>query len=69
MFQSLQNESTVANYTEVVEVLFWLFPDKEHYSDSGPSRCRTCAVVGNSGNLNASRYGALIDSQDFVIRY
>ncbi|XP_058624254.1 CMP-N-acetylneuraminate-beta-galactosamide-alpha-2,3-sialyltransferase 1-like, partial [Onychostoma macrolepis] len=67
-WKSLQNESTVANYTKVVEVLFLLFPDKEHYSDSSPRRCRTCAVVGNSGNLNASRYGALIDSQDFVIR-
>ncbi|KAF4100046.1 hypothetical protein G5714_018242 [Onychostoma macrolepis] len=66
-WKSLQNESTVANYTKVVEVLFLLFPDKEHYSDSSPRRCRTCAVVGNSGNLNASRYGALIDSQDFVI--
>ncbi|XP_073699854.1 CMP-N-acetylneuraminate-beta-galactosamide-alpha-2,3-sialyltransferase 1-like [Garra rufa] len=67
-FTSLQNESTVANYTKVVEVLFSLFPDKEHYSDRSPSRCRTCAVVGNSGNLVESHYGALIDSQDFVIR-
>ncbi|KTG04835.1 hypothetical protein cypCar_00046662 [Cyprinus carpio] len=67
-WKSLQNESTVANYKKVVEVLFSLFPDKDHYSDSSPSRCRTCAVVGNSGNLNRSHYGALIDSQDFVIR-
>ncbi|RXN17018.1 CMP-N-acetylneuraminate-beta-galactosamide-alpha-2,3-sialyltransferase 1-like protein [Labeo rohita] len=66
--QSLQNESVVANYTQVVEVMFSLFPDKDHYTDSSPSRCRTCAVVGNSGNLVGSRYGALIDSQDFVIR-
>ncbi|XDV33922.1 hypothetical protein PO909_004164 [Leuciscus waleckii] len=41
---------------------------KEHYSDAGPDRCRTCAVVGNSGNLLGSNYGQLIDSHDFVIR-
>ncbi|XP_016349692.1 CMP-N-acetylneuraminate-beta-galactosamide-alpha-2,3-sialyltransferase 1-like [Sinocyclocheilus anshuiensis] len=67
-WKSLQNESTVADYKKVVEVLFSLFPDKDHYSDTSPSRCRTCAVVGNSGNLIGSHYGALIDSQDFVIR-
>ncbi|XP_026202841.1 ST3 beta-galactoside alpha-2,3-sialyltransferase 8 [Anabas testudineus] len=33
-----------------------------------PSRCRRCAVVGNSGNLRKSKRGILIDSHDFVIR-
>ncbi|XP_055075278.1 CMP-N-acetylneuraminate-beta-galactosamide-alpha-2,3-sialyltransferase 1 [Misgurnus anguillicaudatus] len=65
---SLQGASTVANFTDLVEDLFSLFPDKDHYSDSSSSRCRRCAVVGNSGNLLGSRYGALIDSNDFVIR-
>ncbi|XP_067281765.1 CMP-N-acetylneuraminate-beta-galactosamide-alpha-2,3-sialyltransferase 1-like isoform X2 [Pseudorasbora parva] len=64
----LQYESSEANYTEVVDTLFSLFPDEEHYSDAGPDRCRTCAVVGNSGNLLRSNYGQLIDSHDFVIR-
>ncbi|XP_062897029.1 CMP-N-acetylneuraminate-beta-galactosamide-alpha-2,3-sialyltransferase 1-like isoform X2 [Mobula hypostoma] len=31
-------------------------------------RCQTCAVVGNSGNLNGSNYGKLIDSHGFVFR-
>ncbi|XP_050992982.1 CMP-N-acetylneuraminate-beta-galactosamide-alpha-2,3-sialyltransferase 1 [Labeo rohita] len=65
---ALQRESSKVNYTDVVDTLFSLFPDKEHYSDAGPDRCRTCAVVGNSGNLLRSHYGPLIDLHDFVIR-
>uniref|UniRef100_A0A3Q0S303 CMP-N-acetylneuraminate-beta-galactosamide-alpha-2,3-sialyltransferase 2 n=1 Tax=Amphilophus citrinellus TaxID=61819 RepID=A0A3Q0S303_AMPCI len=33
-----------------------------------PSRCRSCAVVGNSGNLRHSGHGKLIDSHGFVFR-
>ncbi|XP_029946813.1 ST3 beta-galactoside alpha-2,3-sialyltransferase 8 [Salarias fasciatus] len=33
-----------------------------------PSRCRSCAVVGNSGNLRQSAHGNLINSHDTVIR-
>uniref|UniRef100_A0A673HUU8 ST3 beta-galactoside alpha-2,3-sialyltransferase 1 n=1 Tax=Sinocyclocheilus rhinocerous TaxID=307959 RepID=A0A673HUU8_9TELE len=64
----LQIVPNTSNYTKVVDQLFSLFPDKEHYSDAGPDRCRTCAVVGNSGNLLGSHYGPLIDLHDFVIR-
>ncbi|XP_051728677.1 CMP-N-acetylneuraminate-beta-galactosamide-alpha-2,3-sialyltransferase 1-like isoform X2 [Ctenopharyngodon idella] len=67
-WKDLQSESSQVNYTDVVDTLFSLFPDEEHYSDAGPDRCRTCAVVGNSGNLLGSHYGQLIDSHDFVIR-
>ncbi|XP_051728679.1 CMP-N-acetylneuraminate-beta-galactosamide-alpha-2,3-sialyltransferase 1-like isoform X3 [Ctenopharyngodon idella] len=67
-WKDLQSESSQVNYTDVVDTLFSLFPDEEHYSDAGPDRCRTCAVVGNSGNLLGSHYGQLIDSHDLVIR-
>ncbi|KAM6979619.1 ST3 beta-galactoside alpha-2,3-sialyltransferase 8 [Aplochiton taeniatus] len=33
-----------------------------------PSRCRSCAVVGNSGNLRKSQHGRLIDSHVSVLR-
>ncbi|KAG9355469.1 hypothetical protein JZ751_000307 [Albula glossodonta] len=67
-WQWLQAEKKPANYTEVVQKLFEIIPDQERYMDSGPSRCRTCAVVGNSGNLVGSKYGSLIDSSEFIIR-
>ncbi|XP_073677898.1 CMP-N-acetylneuraminate-beta-galactosamide-alpha-2,3-sialyltransferase 1-like [Garra rufa] len=67
-WEELQYSPTAGNYTRVVDQLFHLFPDKEHYSDAGPDRCRICAVVGNSGNLLGSRYGPLIDHHDFVLR-
>ncbi|XP_061110230.1 CMP-N-acetylneuraminate-beta-galactosamide-alpha-2,3-sialyltransferase 1-like [Conger conger] len=67
-WQKLGTKGNKANYRNVVKKLFQVFPSKEHYKDSAPNRCRTCAVVGNSGNLNGSDYGALIDSNDFIIR-
>ncbi|XP_016396674.1 CMP-N-acetylneuraminate-beta-galactosamide-alpha-2,3-sialyltransferase 1-like [Sinocyclocheilus rhinocerous] len=63
----LQPSMFRVNYTKVVDQMFSLFPDKEHYSDAGPDRCRTCAVVGNSANLLGSHYGSLIDFHDVVI--
>ncbi|XP_043074114.1 CMP-N-acetylneuraminate-beta-galactosamide-alpha-2,3-sialyltransferase 1 [Puntigrus tetrazona] len=67
-WKDLQKNKNDDNYTAVVEKLFFLFPDKMQYSDAGPKRCRTCAVIGNSGNLKGSCYGHLIDLHDFVIR-
>lgn len=66
--QWLQSERQPANFNEVVEELFQVIPDEVLYMDAGPERCRTCAVVGNSGNLKGSRYGRLIDASDVIIR-
>ncbi|XP_030643610.1 CMP-N-acetylneuraminate-beta-galactosamide-alpha-2,3-sialyltransferase 1-like [Chanos chanos] len=67
-WQSLQFASHRANYTAVIEKLFKIFPDNPQVMDTEPDLCRTCAVVGNSGNLLGSHYGKLIDIHDFVFR-
>ncbi|XP_030644946.1 CMP-N-acetylneuraminate-beta-galactosamide-alpha-2,3-sialyltransferase 1-like [Chanos chanos] len=67
-WQSLQHERNPANYTVVVKQLLKLFPDNKRYIRPRLDRCRTCAVVGNSGNLLGSHYGRLIDLHDFVLR-
>ncbi|XP_078093122.1 CMP-N-acetylneuraminate-beta-galactosamide-alpha-2,3-sialyltransferase 2-like isoform X2 [Mustelus asterias] len=48
--------------------LFEAMPKSDPSETNHSCHCRTCALVGNSGNLKGSNYGQLIDSQDFVIR-
>ncbi|XP_072530388.1 CMP-N-acetylneuraminate-beta-galactosamide-alpha-2,3-sialyltransferase 1-like [Salminus brasiliensis] len=67
-WQWLQSESNPANLSVVLDRLFQVIPGEDCYMDAGPTRCRTCSVVGNSGNLRSSGYGHLIDAADFVIR-
>ncbi|XP_055076721.2 CMP-N-acetylneuraminate-beta-galactosamide-alpha-2,3-sialyltransferase 2 [Misgurnus anguillicaudatus] len=67
-WRGLQKEPYFRNYTTVSRKLFPLFPDKNNYSESHPNHWRTCAVVGNSGNLLGSHFGPIIDSKDFVMR-
>ncbi|KAM9824758.1 CMP-N-acetylneuraminate-beta-galactosamide-alpha-2,3-sialyltransferase 1-like [Neosynchiropus ocellatus] len=55
-------------FTTKIEELFQIFPPSPDLVGPSPDRCRTCAVVGNSGNLKGSHYGHLIDSHDIVIR-
>ncbi|KAI5100879.1 CMP-N-acetylneuraminate-beta-galactosamide-alpha-2, 3-sialyltransferase 2, partial [Silurus meridionalis] len=65
---SLQGEENPSNLNAVTDRLFQFVPGEQRYVDAGPSRCRSCSVVGNSGNLLLSHYGKLIDSSDFVFR-
>ncbi|XP_059412929.1 CMP-N-acetylneuraminate-beta-galactosamide-alpha-2,3-sialyltransferase 1-like [Carassius carassius] len=67
-WQGLQAEESPSNLTIVLDRLFQLIPAEERYVDAHPDRCRSCSVVGNSGNLRGTRYGSYIDSSDFVIR-
>ncbi|KAG2465164.1 CMP-N-acetylneuraminate-beta-galactosamide-alpha-2,3-sialyltransferase 1-like [Polypterus senegalus] len=64
----LQSEKKPADFNEVIKKLFEIVPGQDIYMDWGPTRCRKCAVVGNSGNLKGSNYGAEIDLNDFVLR-
>ncbi|XP_040909339.1 CMP-N-acetylneuraminate-beta-galactosamide-alpha-2,3-sialyltransferase 1-like isoform X2 [Toxotes jaculatrix] len=56
------------SYSTAVGNLFKLFPPIPDVVEPSPERCRTCAVVGNSGNLKGSHYGPLIDFHDIIIR-
>ncbi|XP_041045496.1 CMP-N-acetylneuraminate-beta-galactosamide-alpha-2,3-sialyltransferase 1-like isoform X4 [Carcharodon carcharias] len=63
----LQHENSPSNISSLMEELFNLFPGDNMFMDQGPNRCRTCAVVGNSGNLKGSKYGPSIDSNNVVM--
>ncbi|CAJ1083606.1 CMP-N-acetylneuraminate-beta-galactosamide-alpha-2%2C3-sialyltransferase 1-like [Xyrichtys novacula] len=68
-WKRLQGErGSYSAYSKTVEGLFEIVPPKPDLVEPSSYRCRTCAVVGNSGNLKGSRYGPLIDFQDVVIR-
>ncbi|KAK1880879.1 CMP-N-acetylneuraminate-beta-galactosamide-alpha-23-sialyltransferase 1, partial [Dissostichus eleginoides] len=68
-WKRLQNEQgTFDLFKKTVHDLFGMFPPKPDVKEYHHDRCRTCAVVGNSGNLHRSRYGPLIDFYDVVIR-
>ncbi|XP_032875857.1 CMP-N-acetylneuraminate-beta-galactosamide-alpha-2,3-sialyltransferase 1-like isoform X1 [Amblyraja radiata] len=67
-WKRLQGNKNAPHLNIVMEQVFKLFPGDNLLSGHGPNRCRTCAVVGNSGNLIGSNYGPIIDSHNFVMR-
>ncbi|GCB68558.1 hypothetical protein scyTo_0005321 [Scyliorhinus torazame] len=64
----LQPQFKPHNLKDVLSKLFLIVPGENPYSSWNRSRCRRCAVVGNSGNLHQSHYGADINSHDFIMR-
>lgn len=69
IFQRLQGErGSLSTYSKIVDGLFQEFPVRPPVEKPSPHRCRTCSVVGNSGNLKGSRYGPMINFHDIVIR-
>ncbi|XP_034561581.1 CMP-N-acetylneuraminate-beta-galactosamide-alpha-2,3-sialyltransferase 1-like [Notolabrus celidotus] len=68
-WKRMQGErGSLSSFSKTVEGLFQVVPPRPDLEEHSPYRCRTCAVVGNSGNLKGSHYGALINFQDVVIR-
>ncbi|KAJ8358651.1 hypothetical protein SKAU_G00151760 [Synaphobranchus kaupii] len=65
---ALQRSSGDVKVEEVIQKMFQVISSP--LLDGKPRRneCRTCAVVGNSGNLLGSKFGPLIDSHATVIR-
>ncbi|XP_072306444.1 CMP-N-acetylneuraminate-beta-galactosamide-alpha-2,3-sialyltransferase 1-like [Eucyclogobius newberryi] len=55
-------------FRNTAQKIFEIIPVLPPVVEPSPHRCRTCAVVGNSGNLRRSHYGKLIDQCDSVFR-
>lgn len=65
---SLQRSGNDQTLEKVMSEMFQVISPPTVDFMSLPSRCRSCAVVGNSGNLQKSGNGELIDSHNSVIR-
>ncbi|XP_040889139.1 ST3 beta-galactoside alpha-2,3-sialyltransferase 8 [Toxotes jaculatrix] len=65
---SLQRSGNDQTLEKVMSEMFQVISPPTVDLSPHPSRCRSCAVVGNSGNLRGSRNGKLIDSHNSVIR-
>ncbi|KAM6341002.1 CMP-N-acetylneuraminate-beta-galactosamide-alpha-2,3-sialyltransferase 2-like isoform 8-T12 [Alca torda] len=64
---TLQGPRNGIQLQAIIQQLFSVLPAPTG-SVWDPSRCRTCAVVGNSGRLTGSGHGLQIDAHDWVLR-
>ncbi|XP_034561580.1 CMP-N-acetylneuraminate-beta-galactosamide-alpha-2,3-sialyltransferase 1-like [Notolabrus celidotus] len=57
-------------YEATMKGLLEMFPSTPNLPKPSPNHnhYRTCAVMGNSGNLRGSRYGPLIDANEVILR-
>uniref|UniRef100_A0A4W5JXJ2 CMP-N-acetylneuraminate-beta-galactosamide-alpha-2,3-sialyltransferase 2 n=1 Tax=Hucho hucho TaxID=62062 RepID=A0A4W5JXJ2_9TELE len=65
---ALQRSTDERTIYEVIQKMFQVIAPPARDVQPKQAQCRKCAVVGNSGNLLGSQYGALIDSHNSVIR-
>uniref|UniRef100_A0A3B5MEJ6 ST3 beta-galactoside alpha-2,3-sialyltransferase 2 n=1 Tax=Xiphophorus couchianus TaxID=32473 RepID=A0A3B5MEJ6_9TELE len=63
----LQPQFKPHNIQQVLLRLFQVIPGRSPYGSWDPGRCLRCAVVGNSGNLRGTGYGAAIDGHDYIM--
>ncbi|KAG5836326.1 hypothetical protein ANANG_G00253390 [Anguilla anguilla] len=64
----LQRSAGEPKTEEVIQKMFQVISSPLPDWKPQKTRCRKCAVVGNSGNLLGSKHGPLIDSHTSVIR-
>lgn len=67
--QGLQRSGNDQTLEDVMSEMFKVISSPTVDFRPLPSRCRSCAVVGNSGKLRHSGNGNLIDTHESVIRY
>lgn len=68
VMQSLQGKNNASDIPGILGQMFKVIPNGNPYEEVYNRPCRTCAVVGNSGNLKGSRHGKKIDSHKLIIR-
>ncbi|KAM4622597.1 LOW QUALITY PROTEIN: CMP-N-acetylneuraminate-beta-galactosamide-alpha-2,3-sialyltransferase 2-like [Discoglossus pictus] len=65
---NLQGSNNASHIPEILDQMFKVIPSGNPYEEKENRPCRTCAVVGNSGNLKGSKFGMKIDSHGLILR-